>query len=268
MRGVAPSAMPRRATSSHIRADGHLVAPPELFPRASPGTQCMSTSISCLSHYLTTIDDSVFVPASSERAQGTAPWIRIKPTRTRTDFHRIFRGHNNMSHHTHSSYAPYNPAAWGHPGYQWTGQSNEQFHSTTAHASQTSHPSGIPPYPGAINNAPQAVWNGRTYQPHRLEPQTPGASQYGSNTQSHPSQPGFAPHPTNAAQYAASGGSHHRADHSGPRAAPAEALPELTFYPFGTEGPRLRTIQACQKCRTRKAKVNFTSRLNARRYRR
>jgi len=101
-------------------------------------------------------------------------------------------------------------------------------------------------YAGLAPNLPQyqeLAWNNGTRQP--MENYTPTPPYQTGNL--NPYTPTLPP----AAQYASA---HHVGEHS-TRTLRESLGPDMSFY-RAPEGPRLRTAQACQKCRTRKAKCS------------
>lgn len=93
----------------------------------------------------------------------------------------------------------------------------------------------------------ELTWNGGMHQP--MEHQTPDPPYHSGNVNPFTSDySAFLP----AAQHSPV----HRMGENSTRSLGESLRPDMPFY-RAPDGPRLRTAQACQKCRTRKAKVTI-----------
>lgn len=182
--------------------------------------------------------------------------------------------------HNHPSFSYYHQSPGDQESYQqWAIQNQlNNGQGPSGHGATTSQmpPAGYRPTAGghgaafasstsaAAPQSHQSVWNSRTYQPHRLD-NPAGTAQY-TQSQSFQSGPEYLAH-ASGSQFVSGTtgpgkGTQNQSRHTGigtgePSGTGTGTSPssELKIYPFGTEPPRLRIIQACQKCRTRKAKV-------------
>lgn len=208
----------------------------------------------------------------SERRSGTVPHIDFLRTSFSfsksfncprdDDAAQLYMEYNNVNY-TH----PYQPNPMSddtylHPSYHPEEQSSHSYANVAQHQASQSHvqPSDSNQYhmgssgPGQLYNQEMA-W-GSTAQPP-FESHSAGIPHHGRDVHQSSSEYSTYPHAT---QFPPSQtGPPHNITGGGPSqfnsAGPTDPNTGMFFYP-STEGPRLRTAQACQKCRARKAKCS------------